>query len=60
MANRKERRAKAKKTAKTQKNQKTEASKVNENVEVNKDNDVIFKLLDAKIEIPIQKTVTAE
>ena len=51
MANRKERRAKAKKSAKAQKNQ---TSTVNENIQPDKDQDVLFKLLDAKIEIPIQ------
>tara|TARA_B100002019_G_scaffold288871_1_gene303357 strand:+ start:4879 stop:5817 length:939 start_codon:yes stop_codon:yes gene_type:complete len=53
MANRKERRASAKKSAKKQ-NKQSKTTKVNENIQPDKDQDVLFKLLDAKIEIPIQ------
>ena len=50
MANRKERRAAAKKDAK--KSKKVETQKVT--ADVNPQDDVLYKLLDAKIEIPIQ------
>jgi hypothetical protein len=51
MANRKQRRAAAKNEKKSA-NQTQE--KVTQNVQPDKDNDVLFKLLDAKIEIPIE------
>jgi len=55
MANRKERRAQEKSNRKNQKttNQST-TNNISSNVELAKDNDVLYKLLDAKIEIPIQ------
>lgn len=55
MANRKERRAQEKSNRKNQKttNQST-TNNISSNVEPAKDDDVLYKLLDAKIEIPIQ------
>lgn len=55
MANRKERRAQEKSNRKNQKttNQST-TDNISSNVEPAKDDDVLYKLLDAKIEIPIQ------
>ena len=51
MANRKQRRAAAKNEKKSAK---PTQEKVTQNVQPDKDNDVLFKLLDAKIEIPIE------
>ena len=51
MANRKQRRAAAKNEKKSAK---STQEKVTQNVQPDKDNDVLFKLLDAKIEIPIE------
>jgi len=55
MANRKERRAQEKSNRKNQKTtDQSTTNNISSNVEPAKDDDVLYKLLDAKIEIPIQ------